>query len=78
MPTFGSCANPIERAFGEGPDLCPHNHMRKRVWDLGTVVDAHLNVHGSWTYQLAALSDEPAVTATVENITAEEHTQVVA
>jgi hypothetical protein len=78
LPTYGPRANPIERAFGDGHDLCPRNHTRKRLRDLVADVEAPLHLHGPWPYQLSALSDEPAVTAAVEKIVSEEDTKLAA
>jgi hypothetical protein len=41
-------------------------------------VETHLQVNGPWRYKLSAIYDEPAVTAAVEKIAAEEQTQVAA
>jgi hypothetical protein len=41
-------------------------------------VETHLQVNGPWLYKLSAIYDEPAVTAAVEKIAAEEQTQVAA
>jgi DDE superfamily endonuclease len=78
LPTYGPRANPIERAFGDVHDLRTRNHTRKRLRDLVADVEAHLQLNGPWQYQLSALYDEPAVTAAVEKIISEEHTQVAA
>jgi putative transposase len=78
LPTYCPRANPIERAFGDVHDLCTRNHMRKRLRDLVMDVEAHLKVNGPWKYQLSELYYEPAVTAAVENIAAEEQTKVAA
>jgi hypothetical protein len=60
-------------------DLCPRHHMRKCVReDLVTDVEAHVHVNGPWKDKLSELSDEPAVTAVVEHMAAEEHTKVAA
>ena len=59
-------------------DGCPRNHQRKRLPDLIADVEDHLYVNGPWQYQLSNLSDEPAVTAAVEKIAAEERTTVAA
>jgi len=78
LPTYGPRANPIERAFGDVHDLCTRNHTRKRLRDLMVDVEAHLYVNGPWLYERAELYDEPAVTATVEPIAAEEPPQIAA
>jgi len=59
-------------------DLCTRNHTRKRLQDLVADVEAHLQLNGPWQYQLSALYSEPAVTAAIEKIASEEHTQVAA
>jgi hypothetical protein len=41
-------------------------------------VETPLQVNGPWRYKLSAIDDEPAVTAAVEKIAAEEQTQVAA
>jgi hypothetical protein len=41
-------------------------------------VEAHWHVNGPWRDKLSDLDDEPAVTAAVENIAAEEQTTVAA
>ena len=66
-------ANPIERACGDVYDLCTDNHTRKRLRDLVADVAAHLRVNSPWPYERSALYDEPAGTAAVENIAAEQH-----
>jgi putative transposase len=78
LPTYGPRANPIERAFGDVHDLCTRNHTRKRLRDLVADVEAHLHLNGPWQYRLSELYYEPAVTAAVEKIAAEEHTKVAA
>jgi DDE superfamily endonuclease/Winged helix-turn helix len=78
LPTSCPRANPLERAFGDVHDCCTRNHQRTRVRDLVADVDTPLQVNGPWRYQLSAIYDEPAVTAAVEKIAAEEQTQVAA
>jgi putative transposase len=78
LPTYCPRANPIERAFGDVHDLCTRNHTRKRLRDLVADVEAHLHLNGPWQYRLSELYYEPAVTAAVEKIAAEEHTKVAA
>jgi hypothetical protein len=78
LPTYCPRANPIARAFGDVHDLCTRNHMRKRLRDLVADVEAHLHVNGPWQYKLSELYDEPAVTAAVEKIIAEEQAKVAA
>jgi putative transposase len=78
VPTYCPRANPIERAFGDVHDCCTRNHRRKRLPDLVADVEEHLHVNGPWLYKLSEIYDEPAVTAAVENIAAEEHAKVAA
>jgi hypothetical protein len=78
LPTYGPRANPIERAFGDVHDTCTRNHRRKRLPDLVADVEEHLHVNGPWLYKLADIYYEPAVTAAVENMTAEELSQFAA
>jgi putative transposase len=78
LPTYCPRANPIERAFGDVHDCCTRNHRRKRLPDLIANVEDHLHVNGPWPYQLSDLYYEPAVTAAVEKIAAEEQTTVAA
>jgi transposase len=78
LPTYCPRANPIERAFGDVHDCCTRNHQRKRLPDLVTDVEDHLHLNGPWPYKLSDLYYEPAVTAAVEKIAAEEHAKVAA
>jgi putative transposase len=78
LPTYCPRANPIERAFGDVHDSCTRNHRRKRLPDLVADVEAHLHVNGPWLYKLSEIYDEPAVTAAVEKIAAEEQAKVAA
>jgi hypothetical protein len=78
LPTYGPRANPIERAFGDVHDCCTRNHQRTRLRDLMADVEAHLQVNGPWLYKLSAISYEPAVTAAVEKIAAEEQARLAA
>jgi putative transposase len=78
LPTYGPRANPIERAFGDVHDCCTRNHQRKHLPDLVTDVTEHLHLNGPWKYQRSNLYDEPAVTAAVEKIAAEEHAKTAA
>jgi putative transposase len=78
LPTYCPRANPIERAFGDVHDCCTRNHQRKRLPDLVTDVVEHLQLNGPWKYQLSELYDDPAVTAAVEKITAEEQAKAAA
>jgi hypothetical protein len=58
--------------------MCTRNLTRKRLRDLMVDVDAHLYVNGPWPYKRAELYDEPAVTATVEPVAAEEPPHIAA
>ena len=78
LPTYCPRAHPIARAFGDVHDCCTRNHQRQRLPDLLADVEDHLHVNGPWQYKLSNLYDEPAVTAAVENIAAEERTTVAA
>jgi transposase len=78
LPTYGPHANPIERAFGDVHDLCTRNHTRQRLRELVADVEAHLQMHGPWQYKLSEVYDEPAVTAAVEKIAAEQHATIAA
>jgi hypothetical protein len=78
LPTDCPRANPIVRAFGDVHDCCTRNHQRKRLPDLVVDVEDHLRLNGPWPYKLSALYDEPAITAAVENIAAEERGKVAA
>jgi putative transposase len=73
LPTYCPRANPIERAFGDVHELCTRNHTRKRLPALVADVEDHLSWNGPWKYKLSDLYYEPAVTAAVEQIAAEEH-----
>jgi hypothetical protein len=78
LPTYCPRANPIERAFGDVHDCCTRNHRRTRLPELVADVVDHVHLNGPWQYKLADLYDEPAVTAAVENIAAEEQAKVAA
>jgi putative transposase len=78
LPTYCPRANPIERAFGDVHDCCTRNHRRKRLPDLVADVEDHVHLNGPWLYKLSDLYDDPAVTAAVEKITAEEQAKVAA
>jgi hypothetical protein len=77
-PTYGPRANPIERAFGDVHDLCTRHHTRKRRRDQVADVEAPLQMNGPWQYKRSAHYDEPAVTAAVEKIAAEQHAKIAA
>jgi transposase len=51
--------------------------MHRTVMTPGTH-EPHLQVKGPWPYKRSDLSDEPAVTAAVENIAAEPHAKIAA
>jgi putative transposase len=78
LPTDGPRANPIERAFGDVPDCCTRHHQRKRLPDVVADVEDHLHLNGPWQYTLSDLYDDPAVTAVVEKIAAEERAKAAA
>jgi hypothetical protein len=78
LPTSWPRANPIARAFGDGHDGCTRHHQRTRLPDLVTEVGEHLELNGPWKSQLSELSDDPALTAAVEKITAEEQAKAAA
>jgi hypothetical protein len=77
-PTDGPRAHPSARACGAGHDRCTRQHTRTRLRDLGADVDAPRQMHGPGQYTLSELSDEPAVTAAVENMAAEPHAKIAA
>jgi hypothetical protein len=76
-PTYGPRANRIERAFGEVHDGRTR-HQRKHLPDLVVDVEDHVPLNGPWKYQLSGLYNEPAVTAAVVRIAAEEHAAAAA
>jgi IS1 family transposase len=78
LPTYCPRANPIERAFGDVHDCCTRNHRRTRLPDLVADVEDHLHLNGPWKYKLSDLYYEPAVTAAVEHISADEHAKAAA
>lgn len=78
LPTYCPRANPIERTYGDVHDCCTRNHQRKRLPDLVADVEDHLHLNGPWKYKLSELYYEPAVTAAVEHIAAEDHAKVAA
>ena len=78
LPTSCPRANPMERACGDVPDGCTRNHQRKRLTDLIAEVEDHVPLNGPWKYKRSDLYDEPAVTAAVEPMAAEEHAKVAA
>jgi putative transposase len=78
LPTYCPRANPIERAFGDVHDCCTRNHRRTRLPDLVADVEEHLQMNGPWQYKLSDLYYEPAVTAAVEQLAAEEQAKVAA
>jgi hypothetical protein len=78
LPTYGPRAHPIERAFGDIHDCCTRNHQRHRLSALVADVEDPVHLNGPWQYKLSDLYDEPAVTAAVENIAAEEQAKIAA
>ena len=78
LPTSCPRANPLARAYGDGHDGGTRNHQRKRLPDLVADVNDHLRLNGPWKYTLSDLDDEPAVTAAMEKIAAEEVVKVAA
>jgi putative transposase len=78
LPTDCPRANPIERADGDVHDCCTRNHQRKRRPDLVADVKAHLPLNGPRKDKLSDLYDEPAGTAAMEKIAAEEDVKVAA
>jgi putative transposase len=78
LPTYCPRANPIERAFGDVHDCCTRNHQRTRLSELVADVEDHVHLNGPWQYKLSDLCYEPAVTAAVEKIAAEEHAHIAA
>jgi putative transposase len=78
LPTYCPRANPIERAFGDVHDCCTRNHQRKRLPDVVADVEDHLHLNGPWQYKLSDLYYDPAVTAVVEKIAAEERAKAAA
>jgi transposase len=78
LPAYGPRATPMERAFGDVHDGGTRTHRRTRLPDLVADVEDHLHLNGPWKYKLSDLYDEPAVTAAVENISAEEPAKAAA
>jgi putative transposase len=78
LPTYCPRANPIERAYGDAHDYCTRNHRRTRLPELVADVEDHLRLNGPWKSKLSDLYHEPAVTAAVESIAAEEIATVAA
>jgi len=78
LPTYGPRANPIERAFGDVHDCCTRNHQRKRLPDVVADVEDHLHLNGPWQSKRSDLYYDPAVTAVVEKIAAEERAKAAA
>jgi transposase len=77
-PTDCPHANPLERAVGDVHDCCPRHHQRKRLSDLVADVEDPIRLYGPWPYKRSARYDAPAVTAAVEQITAEEYENLAA
>jgi hypothetical protein len=78
LQTYCPRAHPIERVFGDLHDCCTCNHQRNRLSALVADVEDHVHLNGPWQYKLSDLYYEPAVTAAVEKIAAEEHAKVAA
>jgi transposase len=78
LPTYCPRANPIERVFGDVHDKCTRNHKRKRLRDVVSDVERHLQVNGPWRYKLSRIYEEPEVTAAVERMRAELQDQIAA
>jgi putative transposase len=78
LPTYGPRANPMERAFGDVHDGCTRNHQRQRLPQLVADVADHVRLNGPWQDKRSDLYDEPAVTAAVEKIAAEERAMAAA
>jgi len=78
LPTYCPHANPIERVFGDVHDQCPWNHKRKRLRDLITDVEQHVEENGPWPYKLSYVYDELEVTVAVEYIAAETSPKIAA
>jgi transposase len=78
VPTYCPQANPIERAYGDVHDCCTRNHQRTRLPELVADVEDQVHLNGPWQYKLSDLYYEPAVTAAVEKIAAEEQAKVAA
>jgi hypothetical protein len=72
LPTYCPRATPIERVFGDVPDLCTRHHTRKRLRELVADVIEHLHINGPWQYNLADIYHEPVVTAAVEKLVIEQ------
>jgi hypothetical protein len=78
LPPYCPRANPMERAFGDGHDLCTRNQQRKHLPALVADVAEHRRVNGPWHYKLSDLYYASAVTVAVEKIAAEEQGKVAA
>jgi transposase len=68
LPAYCPKASPIERAFGDVHDHCTRNHKRKRLRDLVSDVDWHLETNGPWKYKLPDLYYEPEVEAALTEL----------
>jgi hypothetical protein len=77
-PTYCPRAHPIERALGNVPDGCTRKHRRTRVSALVAEVKAHLHGNSPWPYKRSQRYSEPAITAAVAKIAAEEQAKVAA
>jgi hypothetical protein len=78
LPTDWPRANPLERAYGEGPEKCTRHHPRQRLRDLVKDGEWPVQAHGPWQYKLSRLYGEPEVTVAVENIAAEQQPKMAA
>ena len=78
MPTYCPRANPIERVCGDVHDKCTRNHKRKRLRNLITDVERHVQENGPWQYKLSQIYYEPGITAAVETMVAKAPAKVAA
>jgi hypothetical protein len=53
-------------------DLCTRNHRRKHLRDLVADAEEYRQVDGPWSYKLSDSYYDPAITAEVEKMMAEE------
>ena len=78
VPTYCPRANPIERVCGDVHDKCTRNHKRKRLRNLITDVERHVQENGPWQYTLSQIYYEPGITAAVETMVAKAPSKVAA
>ena len=78
VPTYCPRANPIERVCGDVHDKCTRNHKRKRLRNLITDVERHVQENGPWQYKLSQIYYEPGITAAVETMVAKAPSKVAA